>query len=120
MVKCLPEYEYFTAFLKNKNIIYKIRRSKVTDYAALLLVLPTRQIFCSILRNEQNVKSILSYNKSNKHSLRKRVTKCCINYNCVMFSHITLPYAQVKHSRTGPRISHGYNPASFVAIRIGP
>ena len=25
----------FTLFLKNKNIIFKIRRSKVTDYAAL-------------------------------------------------------------------------------------
>ena len=36
MVKCLPEFEYFTAFLKNKNIIFKIRRSKVTDYAALM------------------------------------------------------------------------------------
>ena len=35
MVKCLPEFEYFTVFLKNKNIIIKIRRSKVTDYAAL-------------------------------------------------------------------------------------
>ena len=35
MVKCLPEFEYFYAFLKNKNIIFKIRRSKVTDYAAL-------------------------------------------------------------------------------------
>ena len=35
MVKCLPEFEYFTAFLKNKNIIFKIRRSKFTDYAAL-------------------------------------------------------------------------------------
>ena len=29
-------------------------------------------------------------------------------------------YAQVTHSRPGRRISHGYNPASFVAIRIGP
>ena len=29
MVKC------FTVFLKNKNIIFKIRRSKVTDYAGL-------------------------------------------------------------------------------------
>ena len=37
MVKCLPEFEYFTVFLKNKNIIFKIRRSKVTDYAALNL-----------------------------------------------------------------------------------
>ena len=27
---------------------------------------------------------------------------------------------QVTHSRTGRRISHGYNSASFVAIRIGP
>ena len=35
MVKCLPEFSYFTVFLKNKNIIFKIRRSKVTDYAAL-------------------------------------------------------------------------------------
>ena len=35
MVKCLPEFEYFTVFLKNKNIIFKIRRPKVTDYAAL-------------------------------------------------------------------------------------
>ena len=35
MVKCLPEFEYFTVFLKNKNIIFEIRRSKVTDYAAL-------------------------------------------------------------------------------------
>ena len=37
MVKCFPEFEYFTVFLKNKNIIFKIRRSKVTDYAALNL-----------------------------------------------------------------------------------
>ena len=29
----------FTVFLKNKNIIFKIRRSKVTDYAALIKVL---------------------------------------------------------------------------------
>ena len=35
MVKCLPEFEYFTEFLKNRNVISKIRRSKVTDYAAL-------------------------------------------------------------------------------------
>ena len=35
MVKCLPEFEYFTVFLKNRNLISKIRISKVTDYAAL-------------------------------------------------------------------------------------
>ena len=39
MVKCLPEFEYFTVFLKNKNIIFKIKRSKVTDYAALRFAL---------------------------------------------------------------------------------
>ena len=39
MVKCLPEFVYFFAvFLKNRNIISKIRRSKVTDYAALITV----------------------------------------------------------------------------------
>ena len=37
MVKCLPEFECFTVFLKNRNFISKIRRSKVTDYAALTL-----------------------------------------------------------------------------------
>ena len=35
MVKCLPEFEHFTACLKNRNFISKIRRSKITDYAAL-------------------------------------------------------------------------------------
>ena len=35
MVKCLPEFEYFYCVLEKKNIIFKIRRSKVTDYAAL-------------------------------------------------------------------------------------
>ena len=35
MVKCLPEFEYFTEFLKHRNFILKIKRSKVTDYAAL-------------------------------------------------------------------------------------
>ena len=39
MVKCLPEFEYFTVFLKNKHIIFKIRRSIVTDYAALKIFL---------------------------------------------------------------------------------
>ena len=35
MVKCLPEFEYFYCVLEKKNIIFEIRRSKVTDYAAL-------------------------------------------------------------------------------------
>ena len=35
MVKCLPEFEYFNVFLKNRNFISKIRKSKVTDYADL-------------------------------------------------------------------------------------
>ena len=47
MVKCLPEFEYFTVFLKNKNIIFKVRRSKVTDYAALNLM---DVYFVSIIR----------------------------------------------------------------------
>ena len=35
MVKSLGEFEYFTVFLKNRNFTSKIKRSKVTDYAAL-------------------------------------------------------------------------------------
>ena len=38
MVKLLPEFEDFTVFLKNRNFISKIKRSKVTDYAALTSV----------------------------------------------------------------------------------
>ena len=38
MVKCLPEFEHFTVFLKNRNFISKIKRSKVTDYEALMKV----------------------------------------------------------------------------------
>ena len=38
MVKCLPESEYFTVFLKNRNFISKIIiKKKVTDYAALII-----------------------------------------------------------------------------------
>ena len=36
MVECLPEFEYFYRVVE--NIISKIRRSKVTDYAALTYV----------------------------------------------------------------------------------
>ena len=39
MVKCLPEFEYFYCNLENRNFISKIKRSKVTDYAALTKVL---------------------------------------------------------------------------------
>ena len=35
MVKWLPEFEYFTVLLKNRNFISKIRRSNVKDYATL-------------------------------------------------------------------------------------
>ena len=44
MVKCLPEFEYFTVFLKNRNFISKIKRSKVTDYAALNIYEPQHEI----------------------------------------------------------------------------
>ena len=36
MVKCLPEFENFIVFLKIRNFISKIRRSKITDYSALM------------------------------------------------------------------------------------
>ena len=31
-------FSFFAVFLKNRNIISKIKRSKVTDYAALTLM----------------------------------------------------------------------------------
>ena len=37
MVKCLPEFEYFTVLLKKRKFISKTRISKVTDYAALII-----------------------------------------------------------------------------------
>ena len=43
-------FSFFTVFLKNKNIIFKIRRSQVTDYAALseaTFILSTTQIWQS-------------------------------------------------------------------------
>ena len=49
MVKCLTEFEYFTVFLKNRNFIFKIRLSKVTDYA-------------SFKRSGQNASEYLSNN----------------------------------------------------------
>ena len=39
MIKCLPEFEHFTVFLKIRNFISKIRRSKITNFAALKPVL---------------------------------------------------------------------------------
>ena len=39
MVKCVPEFEYFTVFLKIETLFKKIKRSKDTDYAALTKVL---------------------------------------------------------------------------------
>ena len=49
MVKCLPEFEYFYCVLEKKNIIFKIRRSKVTDYAALSLKLPLKHQFENVV-----------------------------------------------------------------------
>ena len=37
MVNVYLNLSIFTVFLKSKNIIFKIRRAKVTDYAALTL-----------------------------------------------------------------------------------
>ena len=49
MVKCLPEFEYFTVFLKRRNFISKIRISKVSDHAAL------KDITTSFFRRYTNI-----------------------------------------------------------------
>ena len=35
-------FSFFTVFLKNRNISSKIKRSKVTDYAALTIIVHGR------------------------------------------------------------------------------
>ena len=47
MVKSLHDFEYFTVFLKNGNFTSKIKRSKVTDYAALIEK-AQKLFFCSL------------------------------------------------------------------------
>ena len=49
MEKCLPEFEYFYCVLENKNIIFKIRKSKVTDYAALNKSRKNIHMVCNVL-----------------------------------------------------------------------
>ena len=45
LVKCLPEFEYFYCILENRKFISKIKRSKVTDYAALIKPLLFQQSY---------------------------------------------------------------------------
>ena len=44
LVKYIPELKDFAMFLKNRNIISKIKRSKVTDYAALRQIIVNESI----------------------------------------------------------------------------
>ena len=60
MVKCLPEFEYFIVFLKNRNFISEIRRSKVTDYAALRTCLPISGKKCLYCLPKDHYISILN------------------------------------------------------------
>ena len=38
LLKYIPEFKLFVVFLKNRNIFSKIKKSKVTDYAALKVI----------------------------------------------------------------------------------
>ena len=66
LVKCIPEFEFFTVFLKNRNIISKIKISKVTDdyaalikyYCILLFALMNDVIKANNRGNAQNMKPI--------------------------------------------------------------
>ena len=46
MVKVYLNLGFFAVFLKKRSIIYKIRRSNVTDYAALIAGLPGYNVYC--------------------------------------------------------------------------
>ena len=49
-------------FLKNKNIIFKIRRSKVTDYAALIAT--SYKLFVSVFSIHINLVSVTALGKT--------------------------------------------------------
>ena len=49
-------------FLKNKNIIFKIRRSKVTDYAALTKRLVKPRVLKSFRMNSFSIRAIDKWN----------------------------------------------------------
>ena len=44
MVKFLPEFEDFYCILENSNFISEIKKSKVTDYAALTIYIHAQNI----------------------------------------------------------------------------
>ena len=51
-------------FLKDKNIIFKIRRSKVTDYAALSVIMQTHYIPFTI--QQQKAESFTIFERKKK------------------------------------------------------
>ena len=48
-------FSFFTVFLKNRNIISKIKRSKVTDYAALNLWPCSRDVMSEVHCAKRNM-----------------------------------------------------------------
>ena len=75
MVKCLSEFEYFYCVLKNKIIIFKIRRSKVTDYAALMVVVVViSKTYVGIISNT-TVAHCRQTNGTNKQRHRTQTVK---------------------------------------------
>ena len=44
LVQYIPEFLFFAVFLKNRNILSKIKKSKVTDYAALTNKCVTKKV----------------------------------------------------------------------------
>ena len=60
MVKCIRDFSFFTVFLKTRNIISKIKISKVTDYAALTIV----GIFKIFLSSLKSMLSSVEHDKS--------------------------------------------------------
>ena len=57
LVKCIPEFQFFYCVLEKKNISSKIKRSKVTDYAALrgMHIVTFYQCLHCLLRYRQSV-----------------------------------------------------------------
>ena len=75
-------------FLKNKNIIFKIRRSKVTDYAALNCFLHPNSVYASCtLQNSVTSRDIVMQFYRNFYQLPLVLTayEDCSNMNASSF-----------------------------------
>ena len=68
---------FFTVFLKNRKIISKMKRSKVTDYAALIYILLYIYIYIYALPHSVSLDHYVSGDQERKDKLNISRKKLC-------------------------------------------